>query len=68
MSQADFHQDLMDAHARALQRDPQLDEEGLADSEEVAEVLARWSRPTITTEQQQARAEEWTRQILASQE
>jgi hypothetical protein len=61
----EFHQDLQDAHARALERDPLLDDEGLADSPEVAEVLKRWTRPEpVSSPSVMAAAQDWADRLL----
>lgn len=62
---SEFNQDLMDAMGRALERDPGLDQEDLADSPEVAEVLKRYRRPDpVSSPRVMKRAEEWADMLL----
>lgn len=63
MNFSEFNRDLMDAQARALSREPSMDEESLADSEEVAEVLARYKRPTPPHDPERGR--EWANRIMS---
>lgn len=62
-----FQQDLFDAHARALERDPSQSEEELADSEEVAEVLKRYTRPEpVYSQGVKDRAAKWRDRLLSA--
>lgn len=63
MPSSRFMQDLVDAQARALAREPNLDEHALADSEEVAEVLQRYKRPTPPYDPRAGA--DWARAILS---
>lgn len=61
----EFAQDLMDAQTRALDRDPTLGPEDLADSDEVTEVLDRWSRPVpVSSPSVAQRADIWAAKLL----
>lgn len=64
---SDFQQDLQDAISRAIEANPTWTEEDVADSEEVAEVLTRYTRPVpVSSPSVKSRAEDWAAKLLTA--